>query len=191
MRALIAGVKIPTDVREAIAKAYAKLGSGAVAVRSSATSEDTGSTSFAGMHETFTNVNGVDTLMQRVVACWASAYGQRVISYRKSQAMTEEPTLAVVVQSMLDSQRSGVMFTADPATNDLNSIVIEAAFGLGEVVVGGQVEVDTYQVAKAGPRLRQVRVGNKAFKIVRSADGGEQQRAAERRRSRTSSAHRR
>ena len=97
-----------------------------------------------------------------------------MISYRKSQAMTEEPTLAVVVQSMLDSQRSGVMFTADPATNDLDSIVIEAAFGLGEVVVGGQVEVDTYQVSKAGPRLRQVRIGNKAFKIVRSADGGEQ-----------------
>jgi len=176
MCALISGVKIPSDVREAITKAYAKLGSGAVAVRSSATSEDTGSTSFAGMHETFTNINGVDTLIQRVVACWASAYGQRVISYRKSQAMTEEPTLAVVVQTMLDSQRSGVMFTADPATNDINSIVIEAAFGLGEVVVGGQVEVDTYEVTKTSPRLRlrQIRVGNKAFKIVRSADGGEQ-----------------
>ncbi|MEZ5572808.1 MAG: phosphoenolpyruvate synthase [Halioglobus sp.] len=174
MRALIEGVTVPTDVREAIAKAYAKLGSGPVAVRSSATSEDTGSTSFAGMHETFTNVNGVDALLQHVVSCWASAYGQRVISYRKSQAMTEEPTLAVVVQVMLDSQRSGVMFTADPATNDPTSIVIEGAFGLGEVVVGGQVEVDTYQVAKAGPRLRQVRIGNKAFKIVRSADGGEQ-----------------
>jgi pyruvate, water dikinase len=175
MRALIEGVKVPQDVREAIAKAYAKLGAGAVAVRSSATSEDAGSTSFAGMHETFTNVNGEDALVQRVVACWASAYGQRVISYRKSQAMTEEPTLAVVVQTMLDSQRSGVIFTADPATNDADVIVIEGAFGLGEVVVGGQVEVDTYQVTKAGPRLRQIRIGNKAFKIVRAADGGEQQ----------------
>jgi pyruvate,water dikinase len=175
MRALIEGVQVPQDVRDAIAKAYVKLGASAVAVRSSATSEDTGSTSFAGMHETFTNVNGVEALVQRVVACWASAYGQRVISYRKSQAMTEEPTLAVVVQTMLDSQRSGVIFTADPATNDADIIVIEGAFGLGEVVVGGQVEVDTYQVAKAGPRLRQVRIGNKAFKIVRSADGGERQ----------------
>jgi pyruvate,water dikinase len=174
MRALIADVKVPTDVREAVVNAYSKLGAGAVAVRSSATSEDTGSTSFAGMHETFTNVNGADALVDRVVACWASAYGQRVIAYRKSQAMTEEPTLAVVVQSMLDSQRSGVIFTADPATNDVNSIVVEAAFGLGEVVVGGQVEVDTYQVAKSGPRLRQIRIGNKAFKIVRAADGGEQ-----------------
>ncbi|MBK6508903.1 MAG: phosphoenolpyruvate synthase [Haliea sp.] len=175
MRALIEGVKVPQDVCDAIAKAYVKLGAGAVAVRSSATSEDTGSTSFAGMHETFTNVNGVDALVQRVVACWASAYGQRVISYRKSQAMTEEPTLAVVVQTMLDSQRSGVIFTADPATNDADIIVIEGAFGLGEVVVAGQVEVDTYQVTKAGPRLRQVRAGNKAFKIVRAADGSEQQ----------------
>lgn len=173
MRALAVGVRLPDDVRESIATAYTKLGARAVAVRSSATSEDTGETSFAGMHETYTNVTSLDALVERVIACWASAYGQRVIAYRKAQRMTEEPALAVVVQAMVDSARSGVMFTADPATNDPTTIVVEAAFGLGEVVVGGQVEVDTYTLSKDGPRLRQVRVGHKAFKIVRDPEGRE------------------
>jgi pyruvate,water dikinase len=164
---------LPNDVREAIAAAYTKLGARAVAVRSSATSEDTGETSFAGMHETYTNVTSLDALIERVIECWASAYGQRVIAYRKAQGMTEEPALAVVVQAMVDSARSGVMFTADPATNDRGTIVVEAAFGLGEVVVGGQVEVDTYTLSKDGPRLRQVRVGHKAFKIIRDPEGRE------------------
>ena len=94
-----------------------------------------------------------------------------MIAYLHSQGMTEEPTLAVVVQRMVDSDRSGVAFTADPSTNDASMIVIDGAFGLGEVVVGGQVEVDTYKVSKTGPHLREVRVGHKAFKIVRDTDG--------------------
>jgi pyruvate,water dikinase len=173
MRALALGVRMPPDVRRHIAAAYAKLSGAAVAVRSSATSEDTGETSFAGMHETFTNVTGADAVLDSVIKCWASAYGLRVIAYRKSRGMTEEPALAVVVQSMLDAARSGVMFTADPATSDRAAIVIEAAFGLGEAVVGGLVEVDTYTLAKPGPRLRQVRIGHKAFKIVRDRERGE------------------
>lgn len=174
MRSLVAKTPVPTEVRAAVAAAYARLGADVpVAVRSSATSEDAGTTSFAGMHESYTNVVGLDALADRIQACWASAYGQRVLAYRKSQRMDEEPVLAVVVQRMVDSARSGVMFTADPSTNDTSTIVIEAAFGLGEVVVGGQVEVDTYEVAKTGPRLRGVRIGRKAFEIVRGADGRE------------------
>src|SRR5690606_24211304 len=94
--------------------------------------------------------------------------------YRKAEAMDEEPTIAVVVQKMIHSERSGVMFTADPASGDRGTIVIEAAFGLGEVVVGGQVEVDTYVVDKQSETIRSARVGRKAFKIVRDADGHEQ-----------------
>jgi pyruvate,water dikinase len=174
MRALVKKAGVPVPVRDAVLAAYARLGTNvSVAVRSSATSEDTGTTSFAGMHETFTNVVGPDALVDRVVACWMSAYGQRVISYRKSQSMTEEPSIAVVVQAMVNASRSGVVFTADPSTNDTSSIVIEAAFGLGEVVVGGQTEVDTYILSKTGPRLRQVRIGRKQFKIVRDPNGAE------------------
>ncbi|MEZ4448867.1 MAG: phosphoenolpyruvate synthase [Nannocystaceae bacterium] len=172
MQALVAEAGVPTDVRAAIHDALARLGPDvAVAVRSSATSEDAGSTSFAGMHETYTNVRGEDELIERLIACWQSAYGQRVLAYRRAEGMDEEPTIAVVVQQMIDSARSGVMFTADPATGDRGAIVIEAAFGLGEVVVGGQVEVDTYALSKEGPTIRSARVGRKAFKIVRGDDG--------------------
>ncbi len=174
MQALIRRAGMTGDVRAALVKAYERFGAGAVAVRSSATSEDTGSTSFAGMHETYTNVVGEAALVGRVVDCWASAYGARVLAYRKAEGMTEEPTIAVVVQRMVDSARSGVMFTADPASGDRETIVIEGAFGLGEVVVGGQVEVDTYTLSKRGPALRSTRIGHKQFKIVRDGTGGEQ-----------------
>ena len=175
MQALVESAGVPPDVRAALAAAYAKLGPGpAVAVRSSAPSEDTATTSFAGMHETFTDVVGEEALARRVLECWKSAYGRRVLTYRKAEAMTEEPSLAVVVQTMIPAERAGVLFTADPSTGDRGKLVIEAAFGLGEVVVGGQVEVDTYVLDKEGPRVRSVRVGRKAFKVVRDASGREQ-----------------
>jgi pyruvate,water dikinase len=174
MRKLAGSIEPPAELRASILDAYARLGSDCrVAVRSSATSEDSGATSFAGMHETFTNVSGATALLQRIRDCWASAYGARVLAYRKSQRMDEEPLIAVVVQKMVDSARSGVIFTADPSTSDTSMLVIEAAFGLGEVVVGGQVEVDTYRVKKAPLQLKEARVGHKAFKIVRDASGQE------------------
>lgn len=174
-RRLVLQVTFPPLLEAAFVQAYERLGSTeAVAVRSSATSEDTASTSFAGMHETFTHVVGAAAAIDKVRACWASAYGERVLAYRKAQGMSEEPAIAVVVQKMVSSARSGVMFTADPATGDRSRIVIEGAFGLGEVVVGGQVEPDTYTLSKDGPRLLELRVGKKAFKIVRGADGHDQ-----------------
>lgn len=174
LRSMVQGAAMPAAVRAAVADGYVALGDGvAVAARSSATSEDTATTSFAGMHESFTNVRGLEALCDRIHACWVSAYGDRVLAYRRSQRLDEEPTIAVVVQRMVDAQRSGVIFTVDPSSNDPATMVIEAAFGLGEVVVGGQVEVDTYVVDKAGPRVRSARVGRKAFKIVRDDDGAE------------------
>jgi pyruvate, water dikinase len=174
MRGLVRTAPLPPDLQAEIVEAYRRLGTAAaVAVRSSAPSEDTASTSFAGMHETYTSVIGEQELLERVRDCWASAYGERVVSYRKSQHLTEEPALAVVVQRMVSSERSGVIFTVDPATKDASRLVIEAAFGLGEVVVGGQVEPDTYTVSRRGPRLLETHVGHKAFKRVRAPDGGE------------------
>lgn len=174
MRRLVREAAMPADIEAEIVDAYRKLGpSLAVAVRSSATAEDTATTSFAGMHETYTHVVGPQALLERVRDCWASAYGERVIAYRKTEGLGDEPALAVVVQRMVSSDRSGVIFTADPATADSSRIVIEAAFGLGEVVVGGQVEPDTYTVSKRGPRLLEARVGHKAFKVIRGPDGVE------------------
>ena len=165
--------------------AYRTLGTGAqgpcvrVAVRSSATAEDTASSSFAGMNRTFTNVSGEDAVVARVVDCWASLFGERVLAYRSVQGVVDEPAIAVVVQQMVDSDRSGVMFSADPATGDRSLVVIEAAWGLGEVVVSGAVEPDTYVVAKDGPRLVSTRVGNKTSAIERDADGQERRRELE------------
>lgn len=174
LREAVRTAPIPERLRDSLLAAYRQLGENRpVAVRSSATSEDTASTSFAGMHETFTNVVGEEALLDKLRACWASAYGERVVSYRKAQGLTEEPEIAVVVQAMVDSARSGVMFTADPATGDTGRIIIEAAFGLGEVVVGGQIEPDTYVVARRGPRILNVRVGEKSFRIVRDGVGRE------------------
>lgn len=151
LQALVRGAGMPEDIATAVREAHARLGGGtAVAVRSSPTAEDTASTSFAGMNETFTNVRDGDELITRVVDCWASLWSPRVVAYRAARGLTDEPAIAVVVQRMVDSEASGVMFTADPATGDRTCVVIEAAYGLGEVVVGGQVEPDTYVVSKEG-----------------------------------------
>jgi pyruvate,water dikinase len=169
---LIQRVPVPETLRAAILEAYRGLGDGvSVAVRSSATAEDTKDTSFAGMNSTFTNIVGDDALIEAVRRCWASLYTPRVLSYRASRELTGEPAIAVIVQLMVDSERSGVMFTADPSTANLSTIVIEAAFGLGEAVVSGAVEPDTYVVDRAGPRMVSVRVGIKKFEIVRGDDG--------------------
>jgi pyruvate,water dikinase len=175
---LVRSAGVPADVGEAIRAGYARFGDTPfVAVRSSATAEDTASTSFAGMNETFTNVRGPDELVENVVECWASLWSPRVVSYRASQGLTDEPAIAVVVQRMVDSDASGVMFTADPASGDRDRVVIEAAYGLGEVVVGGQVEPDMYLASKEGPRIVRVHVGTKTEKVVRGADGRDERRA--------------
>jgi pyruvate,water dikinase len=166
LRDLVRAAGMPAGLRTEILEAYHALGDDvAVAVRSSATGEDTAGTSFAGMHETFANVIGDDAVIESVVACWCSLYGERVIAYRASRGLVDEPAIAVVLQELVPAERSGVMFTADPSTSDATRIVIEAAFGLGEVVVGGQVEPDTYVVAKDGMRLERSRIGAKAFRL--------------------------
>jgi pyruvate,water dikinase len=173
MQELVRKAGVDRALRADIERAWADLGAERVAVRSSATAEDTAGTSFAGMNQTFTNVDAIDAVVERIVDCWASLFGMRVVAYRRARGIALEPAIAVVVQTLVDADRSGVLFTADPSTGALDRIVIEAAFGLGEVVVSGQVEPDTYTVDKAGPRVVDVRVGHQTHKIVRS-QGGDQ-----------------
>lgn len=168
---------VPAWLREEISAAYARLAQQGdeseplVAVRSSATAEDTAGTSFAGMHRTFTNVRGLDEIYRAVVDCWVSAFGARVLSYRASQGMEAEPAIAVVVQRMVNADSAGVAFSADPGTGDLGSVVVEAALGLGEVVVSGQVEPDTYVVNKTNRQIVSVHLGFQTHRIARGADG--------------------
>jgi pyruvate,water dikinase len=172
LRELVHKAGLTDALRRDLLDAYHRLGDDVfVAVRSSATAEDSSTTSFAGMNETFTNVRGDDELLQRVVDCWASLFRERALAYRATQRVAGEPAIAVVVQRMVESEMSGVMFTVDPATGDTDHVVIEAARGLGEVVVGGQVEPDTYVVTKHEPAVVDVRVGTQQFEIVRAADG--------------------
>ncbi|MDQ3032552.1 MAG: phosphoenolpyruvate synthase [Myxococcota bacterium] len=187
LQAMVEEAGVPDSLRSDIVRAYRELGDEVrVAVRSSATQEDTAGTSFAGMNETFTGISGDDAVVDAVLRCWKSAWGRRVVSYRAAQNLTQEPAIAVVVQVLIDSDRSGVMFTADPSTGERDSIVIEAAWGLGEVVVGGIVEPDTYVIERSSGAVLSARVGSKAIEIVRGEEGTQITRdvEAERRRAR-------
>ena len=172
MQSLVLKAGITDDVRDLLLAAYQRLGPKAVvAVRSSATGEDGRDASFAGMNVTFTNVAGVDGLVDAVQRCWASLFSPRVITYRAGRGFAADPAMAVVVQLMIPAEQAGVAFTADPSTGAEDRVVIEAAFGQGEVVVSGRVEPDTYVVAKDNLRVLDARIGRKTFKIVRGPDG--------------------
>jgi pyruvate, water dikinase len=172
---------LPPDLREAIISAYALLTPEApdgkapdpfVAVRSSATAEDNVEFSFAGMFESFLDVRGPDELLDRVRACWASTFGARVLFYRIKRGLPAQMPVAVIVQRMIDSTKSGVMFSVDPATHDPSRVVIEAAWGLGEVVVGGQVVPDRYVLHKPSGAVLQAQIGAKDFLLTRDARSG-------------------
>lgn len=144
-------------------------------VRSSAVGEDAAGTSFAGMNDSFTNLTSVEEVLDAIVECWASLFGQRVLAYRNLQGIIDEPRIAVVVQRMVSASRAGTMFTIDPASEDSSHLVIEAALGLGEVVVSGQVEPDTYRVRRGSDErsltIESVRIGHQDFKIAKDALG--------------------
>lgn len=162
-------------LKQDILEAYHQLPERFVAVRSSATSEDTEAASFAGMNRSFLNVFGDEALLSKVRECWASLYGARVIYYRARRGLTEPPAIAVIVQAMVNAEKAGVMFTANPATGDRQQVVIEAAWGLGEVVVGGEVTPDSLVINKATHTVVSRQVGFKEFKLIRG-EGGENER---------------
>ncbi len=152
-RKAVAEAAMPAALREAILASYRELSAGeqraSVAVRSSATAEDTASASFAGMNETFLNVRGEDELLDAVQRCWVSLFGARTIYYRGHRGFSQaDMDIAVVVQRQIASTRAGVMFTVDPASGERDRLVIEGSFGLGEAVVSGSVSPDRYVVTK-------------------------------------------
>jgi pyruvate,water dikinase len=172
---------IPAWLAERIRGAYADLvGAGAeapVAVRSSATAEDSESASFAGMNETLLNVRGGDALLDAVRVCWSSLFGARTIYYRTRRGFGQaDMDIAVVVQRQIQSTRSGVMFTIDPSTGDRERLVIEGAFGLGESVVSGSVSPDRYVVLKDGLHIDRREVRRKELEIVSLPGGGTETR---------------
>jgi len=144
-----------------------------VAVRSSATAEDLPQFSFAGQNETFLNVKGAEKVINAVQHCWASLFTARSIYYRvKNNFQHEKVLIAVVVQKMVDSLTSGVMFSVNPATNNNDEIMIEAAFGLGEVVVGGQITPDTYILDKETLKIKSKKIATQPYALLRGYKDG-------------------
>ena len=168
---------VPSEIAEAIARAYADLPGEepAVAVRSSATAEDLPELSFAGQHETYLNVRGIAAVQDAVKRCWASLWTPRAIGYRAQHGIDHgSVSLAVVVQMLVPAEASGVLFTANPVDGRRDRAVITATWGLGEAIVGGAVTPDTIVVEKASFRVIDRDTVDKRVMTVRTEGGTEE-----------------
>ena len=174
IQALIDGALVLDDTAAAIRSAYDQLACGPVAVRSSATAEDLPTASFAGQQRTLLNVVGADQVVEAVKACWASLFEPQAIFYRAQGGFDHlQCAIAVPVQAMVQSERSGVMFTVNPVTNDTGQLIIEAAYGLGEAVVSSLVTPDTYIIDKASLAVLEAAVSEQDRELVRGEGSGE------------------
>lgn len=178
LRDAIMAEKMPQDLQDAIGAAYVELGKRVgeenpyVAVRSSATAEDLPDASFAGQQDTYLNVQGAETIIAKVKECYASCFTDRAVYYREKQGFDHiEVALSAVVQMMVFSKTSGVMFTVNVATGDDNNILIEAAFGLGEYVVQGTVTPDNYTISKHDHKIIDRCVNEQDIMLVRKKGG--------------------
>lgn len=168
---LILTSELPEDMVMEIVKSYDKLGNKTpVAVRSSATAEDLPGASFAGQQESYLNIVGDANVLLRVRDCWASLFGARSIFYREQMKFDHfKVGIAVPVQKMIQSEVSGIMFTVDPITQNKDTVVIEAIYGLGDYIVQGVVTPDHYEVSKATEEIINKQVVNQEIMEVRSA----------------------
>ncbi len=178
IREAIMKKEMPQDLQDEIAAAYDELGKRRdtvnpfVAVRSSATAEDLPDASFAGQQDTYLNVQGAEAVIQKVKECYASCFTDRAVYYREKQGFDHlEVALSAAVQMMVFSKAAGVMFTVNVATGDDSNILIEGAWGLGELVVQGTVTPDNYTVEKATNKIIEKNVNAQDIKMVRKAGG--------------------
>jgi pyruvate,water dikinase len=169
VKGLILAAAVPQDLAASIRESYRKLGGRYVAVRSSATAEDIPEASFAGQQSTFLNVLGEDNVLRAVQECWASLFEARAIFYREEQGFEHmQVGIAVVVQHMVQSEVSGVMFTVEPVSSDTGKIVVESIFGLGEAIVSGSVTPDTYILDKGSMGILEKQIARQEWKLVRN-----------------------
>ncbi len=158
---------IPSSVRDEVAERYAGLGEPPVAVRSSALGEDSREATFAGQQETYLWVRGAEGVCDAVRDCWVSLYSPSAITYRaRLRAATGEPAMGVAVQQMVDAEVSGVMFTCNPVSGDPSMVAINASWGLGLAVVGGEVTPDDFLVSKVTGEVVREHVHAKEVEYV-------------------------
>ena len=175
--ALLRDAAWPDDLRSAVEAAYAALcdhsAGTPVAVRSSATAEDGAGASFAGQHSTLLNIEGAGAVLDAVLACWASLYAGAALDYRRNRGVEDDrPAMAVVVQALVPAEASGVAFTLDPVSGESGCVVIEAAWGLGEGVVGGSVTPDHFSVRKADGSITRRDAARHSVRVVPAPEGG-------------------
>jgi pyruvate,water dikinase len=145
-----------------VAEHYATL-NGLVAVRSSSCAEDSKGASYAGQQETYLNVDGLPAVLEKIVGCWLSFFADRAVFYRAEKGSLEDVAVAVIVQKMIDSKKSGVLFTVDPVQGRKDRMIVEAAFGLGENVVDGRQTPDHYALDRKGALKRSRIVGEQVL----------------------------
>lgn len=179
IREKIVSMEMPEEIAKEIEEAYKNLSQRFnkdavfVAVRSSATAEDLPEASFAGQQETYLDVYGVEDVIEKVKKCWASLWTARATFYRAKQGFDHSKVyLSAVVQKMVNSETSGVMFTANPVTNDRSEIMINGAWGLGEAVVSGSVSPDEYIVEKGTWKIKEKYIAKKEVMVVRNPETG-------------------
>ena len=156
---------------------YKRVGDNKVAVRSSAVAEDSEAASYAGQQETYLFVEGAEEVCRRVVDCWASFFSERALFYRSQKGSLEDLRMAVVVQQMVDPEKSGVIFTVDPVRRRRDRMVVEAIRGVGEQVVSGEVTPDHYTLDRKGKVKREKIVDDRVLtdeELQRLGDLGRQ-----------------
>ncbi len=165
--------RLSPELEKEILAAFRALGSEYVAVRSSATCEDGSACSWAGELESYLNTTE-QTLIENVRRCWASLDSPRAVAYRQSQGMMNvDINVAVVVQKMVASEVAGVCFTVHPVTKNRDQMIIEACWGLGELLVGGEITPDAYVVSKSNGALLDVNVSEQEEMLVRGQNGNQ------------------
>ena len=179
IRRVIEGVVIPKDMQDEIAHFHSKLGEeNAYAVRSSATAEDLPTASFAGQQDTYLNIIGKEAILTHIRKCWASLFTERAIIYRLQNGFDHRKVyLSVVVQKMVFPQVSGILFTADPVTGHRKVVSIDASFGLGEAIVSGRVNADSYKVRNG--RVIDKKIAIKKLAIDALKEGGTREQEIE------------
>jgi phosphohistidine swiveling domain-containing protein len=172
IQSLILKRKISNEISKEIKNSFQKLNVKFVAVRSSATSEDSIATAWAGQLESYLNTTE-NNLIKNVQRCWASLFTPRAIFYRfENNLQNEKISIAVVVQEMIDSEKSGIVFSVHPVTQDRNQMIIEAGFGLGEAVASGTITPDSYVISKKNNKILDVNINNQAKMLCRRTGGG-------------------
>lgn len=174
VRQALSHVAVPQGVVNAIVDAWQSAGRGfRYAVRSSATAEDTPGASFAGQHDTLLNIRGEAALIRSIRECWLSLFTDRAIIYRIKNGFPHRAVnMAVIVQHMVESDVSGILFTADPVSGRRHIVSIDASFGLGEALVSGLVTADAFQVDKRTWDISASSIADKQFEVRPSSDGG-------------------